>query len=338
MTRLVTTLVIVLLTAGVVHAQDGASPDELLAEGVELRRQGRDAEALERFERAHAIAPSPRALAQIALAEHALGRYVRAEARLEAALREGEHDPWIAERREALEGALASIGANLGTLALEGGVDGAEVVLDGEIIGVLAAGARLRVPVGSATLAIRAPGYQPLERSIAIEAGGVTHEAVALEAIVTVEAVASPPPEPPPPSQPAPAEAPALGDPHPAWGTVAGGLTVLGVGWVALVAGVVATEPSMERLSVAASPVAGPWLLLSPMFSTRQDPGVVLGLVLDGIAQAAGATVAIIGLLTRERSPLTTALGPRDDAPRLALSPWAPEGGGAGLTVALTHL
>lgn len=131
MTRLVTTLVIVLLTAGVVHAQDGASPDELLAEGVELRRRGRDAEALERFERAHAIAP---------------------------------------------------------------------------------------------------------------------------------------------------------------------------------------------------------------MFSTRQDPGVVLGLVLDGIAQAAGATVAIIGLLTRERSPLTTALGPRDDAPRLALSPWAPEEGGAGLTVALTHL
>ena len=48
--------------------------------------------------------------------------------------------------------------------------------------------------------------------------------------------------------------------------------------------------------------------------------------------------IAIIGLLTRERSPLTTALGPRDAAPRLALSPWAREGGGAGLTVAVTHL
>ena len=342
MSRVFASFVIVLLTCSVVRAQDGASAAELLAEGVELRRQGRDAEALERFERAHTIAPSPQALAQIALAEHALGRYARAEARLETALREGEQDPWIVDRREALEGALASIGANLGTLALAGGVDGAEVVLDGEVIGVLAAGARLRVPAGSATLVIRAPGYHPVERAIAIEAGAVIEETIALEAIATIEEAPPPAPEsePPPPEPvaepPAPAP-PALGAPHPSWGMVAGGVAVLATGWAALVSVALVTESRMERLSVSASPIAGPWLLLSPLFARRQDPGVVAGLVLDGVAQAAGATLAIIGLFTRERSPLATALGTGDGAPELALIPWAGSDG-AGLALSLTHL
>lgn len=341
MSRLFASLFIVLLTSGVVRAQDGASAVELLAEGVELRRQGRDAEALERFERAHMIAPSPQALAQIALAEHALGRYARAEARLETALREGEQDPWIVDRREALEGALASIGANLGTLALAGGVDGAEIVLDGEVIGVLAAGARLRVPAGSGTLVIRAPGYHPVERAIAIDAGAVIEETIALEAVATIEEAPPPPApesEPPPPVAEPPAPAlPMLGAPHPSWGMVAGGIAVLATGWAALVSVALVTESSMERLSVSASPIAGPWLLLSPLFARRQDPGVVAALVLDGVAQAAGATLAIIGLLTRERSPLATALGTGDGAPELAVIPWAGSQG-AGLTLSLTHL
>jgi hypothetical protein len=107
---------------------------------------------------------------------------------------------------------------------------------------------------------------------------------------------------------------------------------------VATISVTLATDPVMERLSVSASPVAGPWVLLSPMFAQHEDPGVVIGLVLDGVVQTAGAVLAIIGLLTRERSPLSTALGPRPEAPQLAVVPWSPSGGGAGLTLALTHL
>ena len=76
----------------------------LLREGIELRRAGRDAEALARFERAHAVEPSPRTLAQMGLAEQALGRWVRAEAHLRAALAPRD-DAWIERNRAALDAA-----------------------------------------------------------------------------------------------------------------------------------------------------------------------------------------------------------------------------------------
>src|ERR1700755_329211 len=54
--------------------------EALLHEGVSLRRQGRDEEALEVFRRAHAEAPTPRTSAQMALAAQAVGNWVEAEA------------------------------------------------------------------------------------------------------------------------------------------------------------------------------------------------------------------------------------------------------------------
>src|SRR4051812_7480565 len=56
-------------------AQAAADALELLREGVSLRREGRDEEALQRFQRAYEIGHGGRALAQIGLAEQALGRW-----------------------------------------------------------------------------------------------------------------------------------------------------------------------------------------------------------------------------------------------------------------------
>src|SRR5580704_11727693 len=96
-----------LLVAGTARAQP-SDPEPLVKEGIELRRLHRDADALEAFRRAFALAPAPRTLAQIALAEQALGRFVDAEADLQRAISSGE-DPWIRRSARALEVGLADI-------------------------------------------------------------------------------------------------------------------------------------------------------------------------------------------------------------------------------------
>ena len=83
----------------------------LLREGVALRAEGRDREALAAFEHAHALQPLGRVQAQRALAEQALGRLDAAAQHLVEAL--ASTDPWIARHRAELDGALATIRAQL---------------------------------------------------------------------------------------------------------------------------------------------------------------------------------------------------------------------------------
>src|SRR5882757_6909692 len=92
--RYVPALVVALLSmlaSGTARADDEA----LLRSGVELRRQGRNAEALAVFQEANGERPTPRAQAQIGLAHHALGQWVEAEIALEHALAI-DTDAWIA--------------------------------------------------------------------------------------------------------------------------------------------------------------------------------------------------------------------------------------------------
>lgn len=105
----------VLFLSWVAPAAAQEDADSLIHRGVEMRRQGHDAEALDTFTRALAIQASPRALAQVALAEQALGQWVAAESRLVAALA-NEDDPWIAGNREPLEAALATIRRHLAAI------------------------------------------------------------------------------------------------------------------------------------------------------------------------------------------------------------------------------
>src|SRR5207244_1663513 len=52
------------------------SVEALLDQGYALRERGDDDQALAKFQAAYRLAPEPRALAQIALAEQALGRWL----------------------------------------------------------------------------------------------------------------------------------------------------------------------------------------------------------------------------------------------------------------------
>ena len=60
------------------EAAEAATPtaESLIEEGIALRTEGRDEEALGKFVESYELAPAPRTLTQIALAEQALGRWL----------------------------------------------------------------------------------------------------------------------------------------------------------------------------------------------------------------------------------------------------------------------
>jgi hypothetical protein len=155
--------------------------EELIARGLELREKGKDDAALPLFKKAYGISPTPRARAQVALAEQALGMWVAAEGDLVAALG-SEGDPWIAKNRVPLENALATIRRHVGGLEVRGRA-GAEVFIDGARLGTLPASAPFRVEVGARKLEVRAKGFHAQARNVEITSGEVARETVTLVAM-----------------------------------------------------------------------------------------------------------------------------------------------------------
>lgn len=211
--------------------------EALIAKGIELREKGRDDEALVVFRQAFTASPSPRARAQVGLAEQALGMWVVAEADLVAALA-AEDDPWIAKNKAALEGALGVIRRRVTTLEVRG-VEHGEVYLDGVRLGV--GPGPYRVEAGRRMLEVRAPGFQSTTRIVELLPGGVARETVTL--------VASPPARSTAGLSPRPVlsgeerrlfPGPSTGDPGAGqrllgWGFVGTGAALLATGGVSLV-------------------------------------------------------------------------------------------------------
>jgi hypothetical protein len=165
--------------------------DGLIKQGVELRRAGNDEAALEQFRRAYDLTPTPRALAQMGLAEQALGRWADAEAHVTRALA-STHDPWIAKYEATLEQSRAAIAQHLGSLVVVGGPAGADVRVDGRSVGALPLAAPLRLEIGHVVVDVSARGHVPLTRDVSIVAGQIAREDVALSATSGEEAGASP--------------------------------------------------------------------------------------------------------------------------------------------------
>jgi hypothetical protein len=215
--------------------------EALIKRGLELREKGDDEAALREFRRAHELSRSGRALAQVALAEQALGRWVDAESHLIEAVRH-EQEPWVARNLRLLRQALTDIQSHLGSLELSGGAAGAEVRINGAPAGTLPMASALRVPAGTVALEVRAPNHLPMLRTVIVPAGGLAREPLVLVPILSsAEAPPARPPahvDSPPPPDSGPASAtiatPAAGG----WSTrrklgaglVAGGVASLAVG------------------------------------------------------------------------------------------------------------
>jgi len=149
--------------------------EELIRSGVDLRRHGEDARALELFQRAYSVRRSPRAVAQMGLAEQALGRWVAAFGHLREGLA-AKDDPWIARNRSTLNDAAARVAEHVGWLEIVGGSPGAEVRLDGIGRGRLPLDHSLMVTTGSVAIEIAVPGRLPVQRTTVVRAGETTRE------------------------------------------------------------------------------------------------------------------------------------------------------------------
>jgi hypothetical protein len=172
-----------LATPRVARADASADADAALQHGVELRKEGKDEEALAEFTRANTLVSSPRARAQIGLAELALGRWVDAERDLDEALR-AKDDAWIARYVPELERSLAIARPHLGWLQVDANVPGAELELNGARAGTLPLSAPARVVAGSVVVEVRAPGYVTVERPVVVAPGAHMREEVTLVPVV----------------------------------------------------------------------------------------------------------------------------------------------------------
>jgi hypothetical protein len=160
-------------------SEPAVSVDDRLQRGVELRKQGRDAEALEEFRAAYKNDKSLRIRAQIAVAEQALGHWLEAERGLVLVLAATD-DPWIDERRKALEEALDRVRSHLGWLIAESNVGGAELRVDGVKVALLPTAEPVRIVAGTHTLEVTAEGTTPVRRTVDVRGNGRLREAFEL--------------------------------------------------------------------------------------------------------------------------------------------------------------
>lgn len=290
--RALVVLTLLLLAPSAALAQDARA---LLDEGVALREQGRDADALDRFRQAYEIEASPEALAQIALAEQATGDLVNAEVHLQETL-SMEPDRFVRRYRALLEQALGEIGARLGTLTIAGGVDGAELRVGGESRGTLPLDTPIRVVAGSLHVEAHLDGYVPFERDVDVPAEG--------EATLEIElAPVPPPPEPEPEPEPAP-----VADSGWPW-TMTAGIATAGAGVVALAIAtglmVAREEHAQARLTCSdTDPACRDHFYAAVDFETASVAMFVAG----GVLLAGAATLFAIGATEPRDQPAIACL------------------------------
>jgi hypothetical protein len=176
------------------ESSDTGSESALIRRGLDLRQKGQDEAALQEFRRAYEISKTGHALAQIALAEQALGRWLEAESHLIEALTRRES--WIGKNKKHLDQALNDIQGHLGSLELPGEAKAGTVKVDGVQMATLPLTAPLRVPAGSIALEVQAPGYLPIIRNVVVPARGLARENLTFVAIPAAKPL--PPVIPPP--------------------------------------------------------------------------------------------------------------------------------------------
>jgi len=184
-------------------ADDGqAQADKLIRHGVDLRRRHDDEAAAREFQKAYDLVRSPRAAAQLGLAEQALGRWEEAERHVEEALAAGT-DAWVAKNRATLEEALGTIQVHVGRVEVMGDPAGAEVSVNGRSVGALPLPDPVKVSAGQVDVEMHAPGYLSAQRTLTIVGG--QYQRVVIHLAKEGAAAEAPKPEASPEPSPTPA-------------------------------------------------------------------------------------------------------------------------------------
>lgn len=154
------------LAPSVAHAQSGNRAH--LEQGLRLRRQGRNEQALREFEAAWSESHTPEARAQTGLAHAALQRWSDAEQILTEVLT-GPCDAWVTGHRAQLEGARSLVRAHLARLRLDG--PAATEVTVGDARVTLPQAEPLYVAPGELTLRATLRGHALDARTVALREG-----------------------------------------------------------------------------------------------------------------------------------------------------------------------
>ena len=260
------------------RAADPNQVEELIKEGIALRRAGSDGKALPFFQKAYELAHTPRTAAQLGLVEFALGYALEAERHLGQGLATPS-DPWIARNRQVLDDALTKVRTTIGEIIVTGSPDGAEVLLNGHPAGTVPLAGPLRVSQGPATVELRASGYVAASSSVEVKGGETSKVALLLNRDVPVAAV--------PAASPVTAGTDIAAPPaatSPSSTRTIVGWSLVGAGAVALVAGGVVlattsagctTMPGFECSHTAPSKTPG-WIILGAGAATGIAGGIVL--------------------------------------------------------------
>lgn len=168
------------------------SADALIEQGLKLRRDSKPEQALEMFQRAHALAPSPRTFGQMGLVETSLKQWVEGEKHLSVSLANPD-DRWVTKNRAFLDEALGLCRSHVGDLIISGPV-GAEVFVGGQSVGMLPAVPALRLTEGTVTVSASAPHAKPFEEAVAIRPGARSTLVIALSPIAETPRVVTPAP------------------------------------------------------------------------------------------------------------------------------------------------
>jgi len=153
----------------------------LIQQGLDLRRDGNAEEALKLFQRAHAIAPSPRTFGQMGLVETSLKLWVDADMHLSVSLTNPD-DTWVLKNRAILEQARATSKQHIGELIVSGPA-GTEVFVGGKSVGTLPAVPPVHLSEGTVSVSATAPGFKPFDQTIIVSPGIRTPMAIVLSPI-----------------------------------------------------------------------------------------------------------------------------------------------------------
>jgi len=184
-------VVLTLLSRLHVAVAAGEDPEELIREGVKLRRRGDNTRAEGYFLRAYQLAATPRTAAQLGLAELALGEFLEAETHLSEAL--GRRDAWVSEHRQAIEDGRGAarkhlVRVELAPLPAETTVSNAgapAVTAPGDGVIWLA-------PGKATTLRLEAPGHKGTVLQVEGAEGETRHVSVDMPAVPPPASPASP--------------------------------------------------------------------------------------------------------------------------------------------------
>jgi hypothetical protein len=286
-------------------AQAGAQPTDpeskaraqvLLKDGAQSYRQGAYAGALEKFDQAYAIFPSPKLLINIGQANRELGRIVEAVDAFEKflSLSDDASPDLIAEAKRSVQ----ELAPTIGKLLIDCGVVDAEISVDGKMAGKAPLADVVRVTPGRHQVTATSPTMIPVVQTVEVAPGTVQTVAIRPRGLAEAAPVAQVPPTPSPSVDLRAARSPS---PAPSggwwlgrkWTWVAAGSTVVFVGAGAIAGSMM--QSKYDDLKKSCGTAAGAnWTGCNSSQVSSLDTRKNMANVFWGLSAAAAVTTGVL--------------------------------------------